>query len=120
MKRGFSLLISLCNRNTSFAPPPSHGISRSLLSTSAVSTAMTGTDTLDIEWPAKRVRDTFVKFFEEKNHVYWKSSPVVPFNDPTLLFANAGSFSLFSLLSLLFLYTLTYNYSSNQLDFVDS
>lgn len=91
MKRGFSLLISLCNRNTLLAPPPSHGISRSLLSTSAVSTAMTGTDTLDIEWPANRVRDTFVKFFEEKNHVYWKSSPVVPVNDPTLLFANAGS-----------------------------
>lgn len=92
MKRGFSLLISLCNRNILLAPPPSHGISRSLLSTSAVSTAMTGTDTLDIEWPANRVRDTFVKFFEEKNHVYWKSSPVVPVNDPTLLFANAGSF----------------------------
>lgn len=44
----------------------------------------------DVEWPAKRVRDTFMKFFEDKNHVHWKSSPVVPLNDPTLLFANAG------------------------------
>ncbi|KAL3591736.1 hypothetical protein D5086_010376 [Populus alba] len=44
----------------------------------------------DVDWPANRVRDTFIKFFEEKNHVDWKSSPVVPVNDPTLLFANAG------------------------------
>ena len=44
----------------------------------------------ETEWPANKVRDTFIKFFESKNHVYWKSSPVVPHNDPTLLFANAG------------------------------
>ncbi|XP_011022066.1 PREDICTED: alanine--tRNA ligase [Populus euphratica] len=44
----------------------------------------------DVDWPANRVRDTFIKFFEEKKHVDWKSSPVVPVNDPTLLFANAG------------------------------
>lgn len=42
-------------------------------------------------WPASRVRDTFTKFFEGKKHVNWRSSPVVPLNDPTLLFANAGS-----------------------------
>lgn len=51
---------------------------------------MPGVDPQQGEWPANRVRDTFFKFFEEKNHVYWKSSPVVPHNDPTLLFANAG------------------------------
>ncbi|KAK3027950.1 hypothetical protein RJ639_039417 [Escallonia herrerae] len=44
----------------------------------------------EVEWPANKVRDTFIKFFEEKSHVHWKSSPVVPHNDPTLLFANAG------------------------------
>ncbi|GMY18046.1 alanine--tRNA ligase [Fagus crenata] len=43
-----------------------------------------------VEWPANRVRETFINFFEEKKHVDWKSSPVVPVNDPTLLFANAG------------------------------
>ncbi|PKA55615.1 Alanine--tRNA ligase [Apostasia shenzhenica] len=43
-----------------------------------------------MEWPAKRVRDTFVSFFEGKGHVNWRSSPVVPLDDPTLLFANAG------------------------------
>ncbi|PPD67625.1 hypothetical protein GOBAR_DD35495 [Gossypium barbadense] len=51
---------------------------------------MSGVDAPEMEWPAKKVRDTFIKFFEGKNHVNWKSSPVVPHNDPTLLFANAG------------------------------
>ncbi|XP_023527072.1 alanine--tRNA ligase-like [Cucurbita pepo subsp. pepo] len=52
--------------------------------------AMPGVGSQGVEWPADRVRDTFVRFFEDKNHVHWKSSPVVPVNDPTLLFANAG------------------------------
>ncbi|KAK9275218.1 hypothetical protein L1049_022480 [Liquidambar formosana] len=47
-------------------------------------------DTAMVEWPARKVRDTFINFFESKGHVDWKSSPVVPHNDPTLLFANAG------------------------------
>lgn len=56
---------------------------------------MPGAESAGVEWPANRVRDTFFKFFEEKNHVNWKSSPVVPVNDPTLLFANAGIILLF-------------------------
>ncbi|MED6158674.1 hypothetical protein PIB30_034918 [Stylosanthes scabra] len=59
------------------------------LPTSAAA-AMPGSDSPNLEWPAKQVRDTFFKFFEDKRHVFWRSSPVVPFNDPTLLFANAG------------------------------
>lgn len=48
----------------------------------------------ELEWPASRVRDTFIGFFKDKmGHEFWKSSPVVPLNDPTLLFANAGSFA---------------------------
>jgi alanyl-tRNA synthetase len=42
------------------------------------------------EWPANRVRKTFVEYFESKSHTRWPSSPVVPVDDPTLLFANAG------------------------------
>uniref|UniRef100_A0A0D9XI82 Alanine--tRNA ligase n=1 Tax=Leersia perrieri TaxID=77586 RepID=A0A0D9XI82_9ORYZ len=42
------------------------------------------------EWPASRVRETFVSYFESKSHTRWASSPVVPVDDPTLLFANAG------------------------------
>ncbi|KAL0452281.1 UNVERIFIED_CONTAM: Alanine--tRNA ligase [Sesamum latifolium] len=49
-----------------------------------------GSQPTECEWPATRVRDTFFKFFQDKAHVNWKSSPVVPHNDPTLLFANAG------------------------------
>ncbi|GIX63859.1 cytosolic tRNA-Ala synthetase [Babesia caballi] len=36
------------------------------------------------------VRSEFIRYFESKGHVFWKSSPVLPHNDPTLLFANAG------------------------------
>ncbi|XP_057456647.1 alanine--tRNA ligase-like [Lotus japonicus] len=95
MKRGhyLTLLISsLRNRNPPpLAPPPSFHFRGVSSSSRSPATAMPGPDALDLEWPAKRVRDTFVNFFKEsKNHVYWQSSPVVPFNDPTLLFANAG------------------------------
>lgn len=43
------------------------------------------------EWPVERVRSTFIDFFvREHQHVFWKSSPCVPVDDPTLLFTNAG------------------------------
>mmetsp|Transcript_39201 Transcript_39201/g.65438 ORF Transcript_39201/g.65438 Transcript_39201/m.65438 type:complete len:974 (+) Transcript_39201:108-3029(+) len=42
-------------------------------------------------WTRDEIRDTFVKFFvEKKGHTNVPSSPVVPHDDPTLLFANAG------------------------------
>ncbi|MBP6336885.1 MAG: alanine--tRNA ligase [Vitreoscilla sp.] len=36
------------------------------------------------------IRNTFLKFFESKGHTIVASSPVVPGDDPTLLFTNAG------------------------------
>ena len=37
------------------------------------------------------VRQTFVEFFmKQADHTHWASSPVVPHDDPTLLFINAG------------------------------
>lgn len=41
-------------------------------------------------WPVSKVRQQFVDYFIAKEHTHVKSSPVVPHNDPTLLFANAG------------------------------
>ena len=39
---------------------------------------------------AADIRSTFLKFFEAKGHAIVASSPVVPGDDPTLLFTNAG------------------------------
>ncbi len=39
---------------------------------------------------ASEIRSTFLKYFESKGHAVVGSSPVVPGDDPTLLFTNAG------------------------------
>ena len=36
------------------------------------------------------IRDKFLKYFESKGHAIVASSPLVPGNDPTLLFTNSG------------------------------
>ncbi|MDR2583523.1 MAG: alanine--tRNA ligase [Fibromonadaceae bacterium] len=36
------------------------------------------------------IRNSFIKFFESKEHLFVRSSPVVPQDDPTLMFINAG------------------------------
>ena len=42
------------------------------------------------EWTSRRVRETFLSFFEEHGHRRVGSSSLVPAEDPTLLFTNAG------------------------------
>lgn len=40
---------------------------------------------------SKQIRDTFINYFiKEQKHEYVHSSSVIPHDDPTLLFANAG------------------------------
>ncbi|KAJ7733086.1 tRNA synthetases class II (A)-domain-containing protein [Mycena olivaceomarginata] len=41
-------------------------------------------------WSAQQVRQEFFSFFKSKGHTYVQSSPTIPYDDPTLLFANAG------------------------------
>lgn len=41
-------------------------------------------------WPARRIRDEFFAYFRSKDHTFVPSSSTIPYDDPTLLFANAG------------------------------
>ena len=42
------------------------------------------------DWTGNEIRKTLLKFFEERGHRVVRSSSLVPTNDPTLLFTNAG------------------------------
>lgn len=39
---------------------------------------------------SNQIRNSFLEYFKSKNHTIVKSSSVIPENDPTLLFTNAG------------------------------
>ncbi|RME62950.1 MAG: alanine--tRNA ligase, partial [Nitrospirae bacterium] len=39
---------------------------------------------------SKKIRSAFLEYFRENSHEVVKSSPLVPYDDPTLLFTNAG------------------------------
>ena len=39
---------------------------------------------------SSQIRKQFIDFFKEKEHDFIRSSSVVPYEDPTLLFTNAG------------------------------
>ncbi|KAJ3931584.1 MAG: tRNA synthetases class II (A)-domain-containing protein [Lentinula lateritia] len=41
-------------------------------------------------WTSTKVREEFFAFFRSKDHTFVPSSSTIPYDDPTLLFANAG------------------------------
>jgi alanyl-tRNA synthetase len=41
-------------------------------------------------WSSAEIRESFLRFFAERDHERVASGPLVPPNDPTLMFANAG------------------------------
>lgn len=41
-------------------------------------------------WTASRVREEYLKYFEKNGHKRVKSDGLIPTNDPSLLFTNAG------------------------------
>ncbi|KAH9935401.1 tRNA synthetases class II (A)-domain-containing protein [Fomitopsis serialis] len=43
-----------------------------------------------LNWPAAKVRQEFFNYFQSKDHTFVPSSSTIPYDDPTLLFANAG------------------------------
>ncbi|KZT63772.1 hypothetical protein DAEQUDRAFT_699743 [Daedalea quercina L-15889] len=53
----------------------------------ALSTMASGTY---LHWPAAKVRQEFFSYFQSKGHTFVPSSSTIPYEDPTLLFANAG------------------------------
>jgi alanyl-tRNA synthetase len=46
--------------------------------------------TENIKMSSKVIREQFIDFFKQKEHKVVKSAPVIPIDDPTLLFTNAG------------------------------
>ncbi|KAG6008006.1 Alanine--tRNA ligase [Claviceps maximensis] len=44
----------------------------------------------ELKWPSARVRKVFFDYMEQRGHTIVPSGSVVPYDDPTLLFTNAG------------------------------
>lgn len=80
------------------APPPSTAYLAATYNSSlpresrhATSASPSMSQSIPERWSVNEVRRTFVDFFvKKKDHVFFPSSPVVPVNDPTLLFCNSG------------------------------
>ena len=53
--------------------------------------SLTSNTSNNLSWPSKKVRQTYLDFFaKDHGHTFVPSSSSIPYDDPTLLFANAG------------------------------
>ncbi|XP_026405708.1 alanine--tRNA ligase-like [Papaver somniferum] len=86
----FPFHLSASAASTSCLPKTSSLSFSTITTTTTTTKKMPGIEPTTTDWPANKVRETFISFFQQKDHTNWPSSPVVPVNDPTLLFANAG------------------------------
>jgi hypothetical protein len=103
--RAFSVLRSVSTSSTS----ASSAAASAAGSTSSTSTTSASASTTD--WPVERVRNQFVEYFSNTHaHTNVKSSPCVPVNDPTLLFANAGMWMWMSMSILYYTATTSMQY----------
>lgn len=41
-------------------------------------------------WTSSKIREEFFNYFRSRDHTFVRSSSTIPYEDPTLLFANAG------------------------------
>jgi len=69
----------------------SSGKSAPVATTTTKAAAASGSGDSGTVWSGDKVRSSFIEYFKSKGHTHWPSSSVVPINDPTLLFANAGT-----------------------------
>ena len=76
-----------------YSPQSSSGPTSLPPASSSSSSASSSPDADAASWPTSKVRQTFIDYFQHPlrgRHTHVPSSPVVPHDDPTLLFANAG------------------------------
>lgn len=95
------MLLSLVVRQTLLRSParvraiassPSLPHSKCAATTMATSTSSTSSQPTEgaSAWPARKVRQAYIDYFKSQGHTFWASSSTIPYEDPTLLFANAG------------------------------
>ena len=70
----------------------SHPSSRYLCCTTSLLSRKMSTSSQDdpSAWSSARIRHEFFDYFAKNGHTYVPSSSTIPYEDPTLLFANAG------------------------------